>query len=109
MSDGQFKKGEKGGPGRPRGLPNKATADARKAIASFVDANASRLQEWLDSIANGKPEDVEKGFKPIQPDPEKAFQLLQSVLEYHVPKLARTEHTGEGGGAMKAEVTVKFV
>jgi hypothetical protein len=30
------------------------------------------------------------------------------VVEYHVPKLARTEHTGEGGGAVKASLEVSF-
>jgi hypothetical protein len=25
---------------------------------------------------------------------------VQEILEYHVPKLARTEHTGKDGGAI---------
>lgn len=70
--------------GRVKGVPNKATAEAREAIASFVDGNAHRLQQWLDRVA--------------ETDPEKAFVLFQSVIEYHVPKLARTENTGAGGG-----------
>lgn len=70
--------------GRVRGVPNKATAEAREAIARFVDGNAHRLQEWLDRVA--------------ETDPEKAFSLFQSVIEYHVPKLARTESTGPNGG-----------
>lgn len=70
--------------GRQKGTPNKATLAAREAIGRFVDANAHRLQTWLDQIA--------------ETDPEKAFSLFQSVIEYHVPKLARQEHTGEGGG-----------
>lgn len=65
------------GPGRPKGSPNKATNMAREAISMFVDNNAGRLQEWLDKIADK--------------DPEKAFSLFQSVIEYHIPKLARTE------------------
>ncbi len=71
------------GPGRPPGLPNKATQAAREAIGRFVDDNAERLQEWLDRIADK--------------DPEKAFSLFQSVIEYHVPKLQRTEMTGANG------------
>lgn len=69
------------GQGRPKGIPNKATSQAREAIAMFVDNNAHRLQEWLDRIA--------------EEDPEKAFSLFQSVIEYHIPKLARTEVNGE--------------
>lgn len=85
----------KAGPGRPKGLPNKATSAAREAIAQFVDGNAHKLQLWLDKIADG---DVEADIKP---NPVKAFELFQSVVEYHVPKLARTELTGEGGGALR--------
>ena len=39
------------GPGRPAGIPNKATMNAREAIAAFVDGNAPRLTEWLEQIA----------------------------------------------------------
>lgn len=67
--------------GRKKGTPNKSTQEARSAIALFVDNNAHRLQVWLDAIA--------------EKDPEKAFNLFQSVIEYHVPKLARVENTGE--------------
>lgn len=74
------------GKGRVKGVPNKATQAAREAIGLFVDNNAHRLQGWLDAI--GKT------------DPEKAFTLFQSVIEYHVPKLARQEHTGKDGGAI---------
>jgi hypothetical protein len=74
--------------GRPKGVPNKATANAREAIARFVDGNAGRLQEWLDDIAE-------------QDGPKAAFQCLIDVMEYHVPKLARTELTGKDGGPMQ--------
>lgn len=80
--------------GRPKGVVNKTTANAREAIARFIDGNAHRLQGWLDQIAE------EQG-------PEKAFRCFQDVIEYHVPKLARTEHTGEGGGPLVLEI-VKF-
>ncbi len=65
------------GQGRPKGATNKATADARAAIALFVNNNADRLEGWLDQVA--------------QENPAEAFKLFQSVIEYHVPKLARTE------------------
>lgn len=76
-------------PGRPKGSPNKATAAAREAIAKFVDGNADRLQEWLDKVA--------------EKDPEKAFGMFQSVIEYHIPKLARSELTGANGGPLAYE------
>lgn len=70
--------------GRPKGAPNKATLQAREAIAAFVDGNAHRLTEWLDRIA--------------QDNPKAAFDCFQSVIEYHIPKLARTEGSVEHGG-----------
>jgi hypothetical protein len=36
--------------GRSVGTPNKATQEARQAIALFVDQNAHRLTEWLDAV-----------------------------------------------------------
>ena len=89
------------GAGRAPGTPNKATADARKAIAAFVDGNAHRLTEWLDAVASGDP------VNDVKPDPAKAFMLFQSVVEYHVPKLARSEVTGKDGGPQKMELSWK--
>jgi hypothetical protein len=74
--------------GRVAGTPNKATQEARQAIASFIDGNAHRLTEWLDQVAKGDPEN------DVKPNPAKAFDMFQSVIEYHVPKLARMEHSG---------------
>jgi hypothetical protein len=86
--------------GRAVGTPNKATADARAAIASFVDGNAHRLVQWLDAVANGDPENYR------DPNPAKAFELFQSVIEYHVPKLARTEIAGDADAPIKVEHNV---
>ena len=69
--------------GRPKGIPNKATRDVRAAIAQFAEGNVDKLQEWLDRVA--------------AKDPAKAAELFVRVLEYHVPKLARTELSGEIG------------
>ena len=88
------------GQGRPKGAPNKATAAAREAIGIFVDQNAHRLTEWLDRVADGDP------TNDIKPNPAKAFELFQSVVEYHVPKLNRTELSGPDGGAVKVEAAL---
>ena len=93
------------GKGRKKGVPNKSTAAAREAIAAFVDGNAHRLQQWLDRIADGVPADPKKGIKAIPGDPEKAFQLFQAVIEFHVPKLARTDLTS-GGKALPTSVRI---
>jgi hypothetical protein len=84
--------------GRKPGSPNKTTALAREAIAQFVDANSPRLQGWLDDIAA----DPKHG-------PLAAFKCVQELLEYHIPKLARTELTGEGGGAVAIQKIERVV
>ena len=82
-NSGTFQKGD-GRPRRKKGVPNKATQHAREAIAAFVDANTEKLQGWLDKIEQ-------------QDGPKAAWQCVMDLVEYHVPKLARTELTGEGG------------
>lgn len=73
--------------GRKPGVPNKATAAAREAIAMFVDGNAHRLAGWLDEIA--------------AENPQKAFDSFMSVVEYHVPKLARVELGNKDGESFR--------
>jgi hypothetical protein len=90
--------------GNRKGKPNRATRDAREAISRFVDRNAPKLQRWLDAVSEGirepdipgPPDEdgnptVIKGKWIVAPDPERAFVLFQSVIEYHVPKLSRRE------------------
>lgn len=93
-----FKKGEKK-PNQGNRGPGKATKDAREAIAAFVDGNAHRLTGWLDQVAMGDPEN------DLKPNPAKAFEMFQSVVEYHIPKLARTELTGKEGGPVVVALT----
>lgn len=103
----------KKGAGRPAGSPNKATSAAREAIAQFVDGNAHRLTEWLDRVADGvkvEKEDPETGEIEskyiVPPNPAKAFEMFQSVVEYHIPKLARTEVAGDKNNPLEVDVHV---
>lgn len=75
--------------GRPAGIPNRSTTMAREAIARFVDDNSEKLQSWLEQIA--------------EENPQAAFECFMKVVEYHVPKLNRTEVTGKDGDPMKME------
>ena len=92
--------------GRVAGTPNKATATAREAIARFVDGNTDKMQGWLEQVANGVYDEAE-GKYLVFPNPEKAFQMLQSVVEYHVPKLARQEVVGDDKAPVKIQVSWK--
>lgn len=88
--------------GRPKGSPNRATADVRAAIAVFAEGNAHKLQDWLDRIADGSD--------GVKPDPAKAADLYLRAIEYHIPKLARTEVTGQDGGPVEVSgINIKLV
>ena len=86
------------GKGRPKGSVNKTTAIVRDAISRLAEGNVERLQDWLDDIAANEKQ-----------GPAVAFKLYMDMLEYHIPKLARTEHTGENGGAVKFEVSAPWL
>jgi hypothetical protein len=84
--------------GRQAGTPNKATGAARLAFATFVDNNADKLQNWLDDIATNE-----------KLGPKVAFDCLMQVAEFHVPKLARTEHIGSEEQPVKVIHEHKFL
>jgi hypothetical protein len=72
-----------GSPGRAKGNPNKATAQVREVIARFAEDNAERFGEWITQTA--------------EKDPARAAELFLRALEYHLPKMSRTElAAGEG-------------
>jgi len=83
--------------GRRPGTPNKATSMARKAIHSFIQANAHNLNKWLNSVAFGiRKIDPTTGLETseyiLRPNPAKAFEMLRSFLEFQVPKLRKLGH-----------------
>lgn len=67
--------------GRPKGSLNKATTQVREAIAEMMQKTAPKMAGWLDRVA--------------EEDPAKALDLALKAAEYHIPKLARTEHAGD--------------
>jgi hypothetical protein len=78
------------GMGRPKGSPNKATAAVREAIARMAEDNAPKFLEWMDQVA--------------KTNPEKACDIYLKAIEYHIPKLARTEVTGNDSGPVIMKV-----
>jgi len=89
------KKGETNNPnGRPAGVPNKATRDIKEAYRMLIEKNLDNLTGWLEKIA--------------EKDPEKAIRIINDLSEYVIPKLARQEHTGDGGKDLfPAQITFK--
>jgi hypothetical protein len=78
------------GPGRPKGVPNRATAVVREAIARMAEDNAENFNQWLAQVAASSP--------------EKACDIYLKAIEYHIPKLARTEVTGAENGPLTIKV-----
>lgn len=66
--------------GRPVGSKNKSQERVRQAIADILDDNLPKLQEWLARIAAEKP--------------EVAFKLVADLIDYSVPRIARTQIEG---------------
>lgn len=71
------------GKGRKKGVPNKATREAREAIALLLDNNVDKVQGWLDRVAKR--------------DPKGALMAFIALLEFGVPKLARQELKVDAG------------
>ena len=80
--------------GRKAGVPNKVTQEAREAVKALLDANLPYLQTWLQTTADGVFDD-QTGKYIVLPNPGKACDIVQNLVEYSVPKLARTEVVGD--------------
>jgi hypothetical protein len=91
LEDGEKRLPPAAGMGRAKGVPNKSTAAVREAIAKMAELNAPRFAIWLDEVA--------------QKSPEKACDIYLRAIEYHIPKLARTEVTGQDGQPVALQVT----
>ena len=87
------------GKGRPAGVPNKSTSAVREAIATLLDRNSEKMDEWLQLVAYG---DSELGIKP---QPDKALDIMQKMAEYHIPKLARTEVVGDKDTPLELKIS----
>lgn len=101
------------GMGRKKGVPNKATSQVRDAIASLLQTNVENFGIWLGQVAQGikqppkdaSPAEDEADAKwLVKPDPGKALDIAMGMAEYHIPKLARMEHTGEDGGPIQVVI-----
>ena len=77
--------------GRRKGSVNKTTKDVREAMALIVQGNIENVQKWLEAV----------------PDPGRRLSLFLDLCEYHIPRLSRSELTGEGGGPLQIGI-VRF-
>lgn len=89
--------------GRKPGVPNKSTIEFRQTVTKLLEDNAENVGRWLTLVAEGDGSDSSK------PDPGKALGLLAQLAEFAAPKLNRTEHVGDEGGAIRHSLEVSFV
>lgn len=97
MAEKQSKSGVGGkreGAGRKPGVPNKATQEARELVKRILDNNLPNIESWILSTAEGIMDD-QTGKWIVNPNPAKACEIVQNLVEYSVPKLARTEVVGD--------------
>jgi hypothetical protein len=87
-------------------VPNKATHEAREAVKALLDANLPFLQTWLQNTADGIFDD-KTGKWIVPPNPAKACDIVQNLVEYSVPKLARTEVVGDEKAPQRMVVSWK--
>ena len=104
--DNKVEKTRKKTGGRKAGVPNKVTQEAREAVKALLDANLPYLQTWLQNTAEGIYDDkTDKWIVP--PNPGKACDIVQNMVEYAVPKLARTEVVGDEKAPQRLVVSWK--
>ena len=80
--------------GRPKGVPNKTTKQIREAYQKLTEDNLDNMTLWLAQIAADSP--------------EKAMDLMLRLSEYIIPKLARTEVTGNDGEDLFKNIKFEF-
>jgi hypothetical protein len=91
-----FQPGQSGNPaGRPVGSQNRATIEFRQTVKDLLEDNRENVATWLSDVAKD--------------DPGRALALLKDLAEYAYPKLARTEHTGADGDAIKTDNTFRVI
>lgn len=84
-----FKKGHKKLGGRKAGTPNKATAGIRGQIHKFLELGVDRFTDAIDELP-----------------PTEYIEVYLKLIEYGLPKLARTEITGNDGNELQINVTI---
>jgi hypothetical protein len=85
----------------------KRTLEARAMVAKLVDRLAGKVENWIREVHDGVPEMALDGSQMrtdggrlvwiVPPSPKDAARLYTSLLEFKVPKLAKTEVTGASG------------
>lgn len=80
--------------GRPKGSLNKNTKHIREAYQRLTEHNLENMSIWISQVASE--------------DPAKAMDIMIRLSEYILPKLARTELTGNDGDDLFKNIKFEF-
>lgn len=86
--------GARPGAGRPKGSANKKT---QELVAKILGSGLTPLEYMLNVMRDEK---VDQGRRD---------DMAKAAAPYVHNRLAAVEHTGEGGGPIDANITVRFV
>ncbi len=87
-----FEKGKEKTGGRNQGVVNKKTEQWDIFATWCLEGGLEKFQEEMDKLSG-------KDF----------IKAYTDLLEYHKPKQARIEHTGEDGGNIQIEITKTII
>lgn len=77
--------------GRPKGAVNKTTAETKSFLAKIANKLGQHIEEDLEMM-----------------EPKDRVKIWLELQEYLIPKLSRTEITGEDGGMIEIKQTLKL-
>ena len=80
--------------GRKPGTPNKNNMAIREAYQKLTEDNLDNMSIWITQVAGD--------------DPAKALDIMIRLSEYIIPKLARTELSGNDGEDLFKNISFKF-
>lgn len=100
--------------GRQKGTQNRTTLEFKEAVVNLLNHASPYMVDWLEDIVYGVKgqtlvlkgeveEWVDSDKWLIEPNPEKAFDIISKLGEYAFPKLARTEIKNAPGETFKTE------
>jgi hypothetical protein len=88
-----FKKGQKAGPGRPKGMENKLTTEAREMFIQTLEGQVPNIQQAFSDV--------------LDKSPEKYLDLFAKYAQYFVPKKTETDVKVSEGQSIDINETMR--
>jgi hypothetical protein len=94
--------------GRPKGSPNKLSAEVKRGFIRAFERLEDDMEQWVRVAATGgiltrkNPDGTTTDVVFEEPDPMGAVRAVVSMAEFVFPKIGRTELTGRDGAPLRA-------